>query len=469
MKFRSGFQPLFVALPYAKTPSNIFSVMMEHTPMAPIVKAWREDFAAGGGRQAMAEAKIATGFMMTSMLFDWARNGHLTGAGPKEPSYRETMLGAGWQPNSLKIGKYYFGISGMAQLAGPLSFAATTHETMERYDVHPQAFDTLRQSIGVAGAVMAHSTIDQSMLQGISKISQAIGASGRGEDTAWGNYFTDLMGSLTNVVPGVGPARSVGALVDPTPRQAGPMWQELIKGIIGLQDQLIPNRDAFGHVVKPKPEGFAGNLYNWVIPFKVSWDNEHPAFNEMARLKMGITKPGWSTEFMGVPMNFRKYPEVLDYWRRLSGNELKKNPDTYEKIGLEDFLNKVVTGKAGYHSAEYKQLPDLGEDYGTDSGKGTYIKQWAAKYRQAAAEQIMKEAPTRFPEFHAEVVKALEHKAVQSTPLYMQQSAPKLLKMKLDTMPMHQDPLPDRFGKMPTSAGPRRGPPSGGSFSVPGG
>ena len=59
----------------------------------------------------------------------------------------------------------------------------------------------------------------------------------------------------------------------------------------------------------------------------------------------------------------------------------------------------------------------------------------------------MKEAPTRFPEFHAEVVKALEHKAVQSTPLYMQQSAPKLLKMKLDTMPMHQDPLPDRFGR----------------------
>ena len=210
LKFRSGFQPLFVALPYAKTPSNIFSVMMEHTPMAPIVKAWREDFAAGGGRQAMAEAKIATGFMMTSMLFDWARNGHLTGAGPKEPSYRETMLGAGWQPNSVKIGKYYFGISGMAQLAGPLSFAAATHETMERYDVHPQAFDTFRQSIGVAGAVMAHSTIDQSMLQGISKISQAIGASGRGEDTAWGNYFTDLLGSLTNVVPGVGPARSVG-------------------------------------------------------------------------------------------------------------------------------------------------------------------------------------------------------------------------------------------------------------------
>ena len=71
---------------------------------------------------------------------------------------------------------------------------------------------------------------------------------------------------------------------------------------------------------------------------------------------MGITKPGWSTEFMGVPMNFRKYRECRTM-RRLSGNELKKNPDTYEKIGLEDFLNKVVTGKGGYHSANTNNFP----------------------------------------------------------------------------------------------------------------
>ena len=116
---------------------------------------------------------------------------------------------------------------------------------------------------------------------------------------------------------------------------------------------------------------------------------------------------------MGVQVNFRDHPEVLDYYRRLAGNELQHNPVTGEKIGLEDFLNRMVSGGDPRYSYIYEKKSDP-DVTGTDSGKAAYIKHWVQEYRVAAQRQIMSEAPWRFPAFHAEIRRASRTASIRS-------------------------------------------------------
>src|SRR5262245_8829066 len=163
---------------------------------------------------------------------------------------------------------------------------------------------------------------------------------------------------------------------------------------------MIPLRDVFGKEIEPEPKGLGGALYNMVVPFRLSWVNDHVAFNELARLRTGIPRIEWTAPFMGVHVNFREHPEVLDYYRRLSGNELKLNPKTGEKIGLEDFLNRMIAGDDPRYSHVYANKSDP-DTVGTDSGKAAYIKHWVQLYREKAQQQIMAEASWRFPDFHS--------------------------------------------------------------------
>src|SRR3546814_12732859 len=55
-------QPIFKAvLPFIRTPTNLIKFTAERSPLAPMVKEWRRDFAAGGARRDLAIAKVMVG------------------------------------------------------------------------------------------------------------------------------------------------------------------------------------------------------------------------------------------------------------------------------------------------------------------------------------------------------------------------------------------------------------------------
>ena len=98
---------------------------------------------------------------------------------------------------------------------------------------------------------------------------------------------------------------------------------------------------------------------------------------------------------------------------------------------------------------------------GTDSGKATYIKHWFHLYKQAAQQQIMSEAPWRFPEFHAEIKAGIAHKERQKLTIPYQDSGydERRTERKTEDVREIQAPLPDRHGRPAVG--------SGGSFTVP--
>jgi hypothetical protein len=468
MRARNNFLPMYMMIPYVRTPTNLFRVAMEHSPIAPALEQWRADIASGGAAQSLALAKMATGSAAMALLYDFAHNGHLTGPMRGEKAYSEAQRGMGIRPMSVRIGKLNVEISGLGQLAPMIAFAGAVNELMANKDIHPEGYDSIDEWSGAVGSILAYSTADQSYLQGLGKVFGAISDSAKtGAGGAMGAYIRDLASSQMNLIPGVGLARSVGSAMDPQQRQIATFMDALLyKDIPGLSDKLIPMRDVFGHEIAQQPAGRGGQLYNYISPFRLSWQNDHPAFNEMVRLHTGLERIAWKAAFQNVNVNFRDHPEVLDYYRRLAGNELQYNPKTGEKIGFEDFINRVVSGKDPIYSQIYKTRSDPGET-GVDSGKSLFIKEWAQAYRQAAQKQIMSEAKTRFPDFYDEIKKGQAHRETQKLPTYLQGQGIEQGQQAVSTAMERpvQDPLPDRFGK--PSVVPRRNPTAGGGFAVP--
>ena len=471
LAFRNSVQPVFLAMPYVRTPSNLFRSAMERSPVAFMVKQWRDDFAAGGPRQSLALAKMTTGSMATALLYDFAHNGHLTGPLPGDPAQNQAMQGAGIRPMSIRVGGVDVGISGLGQLAPMLAIAAATNELMTKKDLNPEAYDSIDEWTGALASVIAYSTANQSSLTGLNQLFGLLDASkSAGGDKQWGQYFRDRLSDLGNQVPGVPFVRAVGSGIDPVQREVN-SWSDALlwKDIPGLSDRLIPIRDVFGHEIKVQPEGKLGLLYNFISPFRLSFENDHPAFNEMVRLHTGLARIGWKAQFAGVDVNFRDYPEVLDQYRRLAGNELKYNPETGEKIGFEDFINRVVSGKDPFYSQIYATRSDVG-DTGTDSGKAQFIKEWATKYRQLAQRQIMSEAQWRYPEFYDAVKQGQAHKATQKLPTYLQGQGMEGAQAQMNLIKERpvQAPLPDRFGAPAIGSQPQQRPGGGGGgFTVP--
>ena len=132
---------------------------------------------------------------------------------------------------------------------------------------------------------------------------------------------------------------------------------------------------------------------------------------------------------------------------------------------MEDFLNRMIKGDDPRYSFTYAKQSEPAET-GMDSGRARYIMGWVRKYREAAQKQLMAEAPARYPEFYEFVRKGIEHNEKQrlTQPLQGVGLDTRRVQRRTENLRMIQDPLPDRFGRLPAMLG---SPSAGGGFSVP--
>lgn len=393
--------PTFVVMPFVRTPANLFRYTFERTPLAPLVGQWRADIAAGGVRRDLALARIATGSAILSVAMDYAVNGFITGPGPgkSKKALGETWRGTGWQPFSIKIGDKFFSYSGTDPVTMPFAFAGAVADLATRRELAPRDFDTMSEltahMIGAIGAA----ALDKSYLYGLAAAVNAVEDTQRGPG-AFQRYIDKQSGSL---IPFSSLLRTGKLVADPQYREINSFFEGMMANIAGLSDMLPPSRDLFGDEIGMPGVlgGWPGRAYDVVSPLMLSQLKDHPVFQEMKRLNLGISRIQYRTTIEGVPMNLRdkNYPEVFDYYVRLAGNELKmpgtegRGPDG-KGLGLKDYLTDVVTGKD----------PDVSVTYATmnDFQKTKFIQDTVGRYRRMAVRQLLAEAPKRFPEFYQE-------------------------------------------------------------------
>jgi hypothetical protein len=153
-----------LVIPFLKTPANLITYAVKHSPAAPVFKEVRADIKAGGAKQEEALARMGIGSLLISLGAVGAMNGTLSGGGPEDQKERQAWLAAGNQPYSIKINGKWYAYNRIEPLASLVGIAADIAHGSEKQD------------LGLASNFKAvgRNFTSKTWLQGLSGVMQAM-------------------------------------------------------------------------------------------------------------------------------------------------------------------------------------------------------------------------------------------------------------------------------------------------------
>lgn len=362
--------PLFLVLPFVRTPVNIARYAFERTPFAPLVGQWRADVAAGGARADLALARMSTGTAIMAVALDLADNGIVSGKGPSEgkTAERESLQRQGWQPYSVKVGDRWYSYNRADPFGMTMGFAADIAESMKRGEIDHEDIDEWQEVVAMAVAAVSQVTISKTYLEGFANMVETLMEPKRRTK----QYVEDLMASF---LPATSLMAGVKNMVDPVRRETESPADAIRARIAGLSQSLPPRRNLWGEEITT--ESGLGRVHDFVSPVASKQQVDSPIDREMQLRGAGVERIGKRTPFDGVDMNLRHYPRAYDDYTRLAGNGLK-HPAW--GMGAKDFLNAVVSG-AHPLSASYKVMPD--------EARKQFIQSTITEYRKLAQREVL--------------------------------------------------------------------------------
>lgn len=369
---------LKVILPFVRTPANILRYTFERTPLAPLMSQVRADISAGGVRQELALARMATGTALMMVAADMAMSGVVSGSGPKDARERQALERTGWQRNSIKIGGRWYAYNRLDPLGSLLGLSAEMVEILNNSDDEDTTESVTEAAVAAAASISA-TVMSKTYLSGLADLFEAISDPKRYTES----FVQRLVGSIVPAVVG-----EVTRTVDPYSREVFNMLDAIKRRTPGLSDDLPMRRDLWGRPVKY--QSGLGWAYDVFSPIYSKRDNPEPIDSEMLRLEKSVSMPGKKATFRGVNVDLNNYPGAYSRYVELAGNELL-HPEY--GLGAKDLLNQVVSGEH-YLSDIYNQGTD-----GADGTKADMIDAIITDYRRLAREQVLEE----FPEINDEI------------------------------------------------------------------
>ena len=291
------------AVPFIKTPANIFKEMARLTPGAPIIGEWRADVAAGGERATKAWAEVGIGTAISALTMGLAIGGHISGAGDPDPNKRRVQMAAGWQPYSVKIGDKWYSYQRFQPLGTLVGMAADMAEVWRH--MTPEESDKVPKILATA---FSNSVTSQTFLQGISTLVDALSD----PDHKGQRFIRNLAGSAVPAVVG-----QPAAMLDPYQREVSSIRDMVVSRIPGLRETLMPQRDPFGEPV-PGTERLGV-----ISPVAIKDVSQDPVRAEAARLGVGASRAPQSISLPSAGTGLGKVdltPEQRDVFGDVSGH-----------------------------------------------------------------------------------------------------------------------------------------------------
>jgi hypothetical protein len=255
------------AVPFIRTPLNIFKEMARLSPAAPIVGEWRASVEKGGVDAQRAFAEMAIGTGISALASSWAMSGNLSGAGDPDPNKRRAAQAAGWQPYSVKINDKWYSYQRLQPVGGLIGMAADMSEAWEYLNSDER--DKLPKIIATA---FSNAVTSQTFLAGMTTLVQVMA-----DPTRYGpTWINQMAGSVVPAAVG-----QTAQLIDPYVREVNSAREAIQNRIPGMREQLTPSRDMFGEPVA-NPDRVGG-----ISPITTKAISDDPVRQEAARLGVG--------------------------------------------------------------------------------------------------------------------------------------------------------------------------------------
>lgn len=311
-------------IPFVRTPANLVSWTVQHTPGLNILSGrWRNDFAAGGESRSRALARVAVGTGIATMAYQWAQDGVITGGGMFDKDMRNTKGGAGWQPYSILIDGKYYSYQRMEPVAKVIGLAADLIELMKASDDESHKAKTGAMLVALFG----NATISTTYLSGLANTVQALADPERYGGGMLEQYATSLVPKIIG--------QSV-TMADPYKREVDGAIDAIQSQLPWLRQKLMPARDVWGNP-KLNAKLFAA------LPVAVTEKSKDKVKLEAERLQVAIGDAPKYLYEAGPVRPAEKRIELTtgqkDIFKQVAGAEAMKilstivNSDAYEQWG----------------------------------------------------------------------------------------------------------------------------------------
>lgn len=349
------------AVPFIRTPANILKEMARMTPLAPLVKEWREAIEKGGAARDKALAEVAVGTGVSVAVFMHALEGTITGAGDPDPNKRRVQASAGWQPYSIKIGDTYYNYQRLQPLGTLIGMAADVAEVWDH--LNEEESDKVPKMLAVA---FANAVTNQTALQGITNVVQVLA-----DPKRYGPKFVQQLAS--SVVPNI--VAQPTAMLDPVTREVDSVVDAVKARIPGMRGELLAKRDIFGEPIKTKER------FGAVSPVTETTDSTDKVRTEAARLGISV---GDTPKKVHVGRGSGKFGDV-----KLEPEQRDRYAEVSGKLA-HDVLDQMVNAPG------WDALPDLVK-------KRAYSKVFLNAHRAGAAAALP-------PELRAGIIQEITQK-----------------------------------------------------------
>ena len=366
--FRASFKPLYLILPFLKTPVNVLRYATKMTPGLNLVqKEYRMMLSGAMGVEAQAHAigQMAMGTMFMGIAANMAVSGQLTGGGPANIQLKKELLNTGWKPYSFihtdaDGTRTYVPIGRFDPVGMPFGMVA---DMVDMMILHPNT----REAEGGIAALLVALAKNFSEKTFLQNINQAVRAAS--------NPDQEVGKSIGGIAASAMPLSSAIRWANPDPylRDARGIVDNAMKNLPGYSETLPPQRDVFGNPMARR----IGLTTKEDADLVQKEHNRIIIETGQGIGKMSANRSGVDLRDLTLDDGQNAY-DVLQVYVKNDGKGSRG-------LSLNDRLEKTI------QNPRYEQLVDGdGEEKGT---KLYTLKQVVAKYREAAFRRLQRDFP----------------------------------------------------------------------------
>lgn len=294
--------PVQFVMPFFRTPVNLFSWALQHSPFFMFSPRWRAQFAEGGESRAAATARVVVGTGMSLLAYEMVKDGMITGGGMFDKEQRAVKIAAGWQPYSIKINDKYYSYQRIEPVSKVIGLVADMMEMSDK-----SAKEEQFKVILAATALFGNATISTTYMSGVSGLFNAVTDPERYAESWHEQYASSLVPKIIG---------QTAMLIDPHKREVAGVIDAIQSQIPFLREKLMPKRDIWGDAIRADRLG-------WILPIATSEVTTNKVKLEAQRLELAIanvqkfiTEPGPGG---AKDRRINLEPEQLDILKAISG------------------------------------------------------------------------------------------------------------------------------------------------------
>lgn len=318
-------------IPFVRTPTNIVKFALERTPAnIPRIAYKVAKGELAGGALSEDVAKVLTGSMLGLFSYLVAKEGNITGGGPKGSAERDELFRSGWLPYSIKVGDKFYSFARLEPLASILGISADFAEL----EKHMKEDEKIKVASAIGTSISKNFT-SKTFMQGFSNLNDAISDPGRfGE-----KFVQNLAGSVVPAISG-----GITRAIDPEIREVKGILDTIRSRIPGVSEMLPEKLNVWGYPIE-RP---GSPVLRFISPVQVSETKGDPIDIELLNLKINLGMP--SKKIKNIELEPNEYRQMVVDAGRVAKPELNKIVQTswYKKLSDEEKEKEVrkVMGEA---------------------------------------------------------------------------------------------------------------------------